>query len=426
MLSIPRDVLAEVLRRTDLAALIGAHVQLKKSGKALRGLCPFHQEKTASFTVEDGRWRCYGCNAYGDAIAFLQKKDGLSFLDATRQLASAAGVALPSRNERPAPVDPLTRALQLAQEHFTASLASPDGALARDYLASRGLNAETVSRFGIGWAPGSWSSLSNRFAREGLLPAGKALGLCVARKSSGGHYDFLRDRVTFPLRAPSGQLLAFAGRLLGPSDAPKFLCTPESPRFRKSATLFGADVARSAFRLRRTAVLVEGYFDCAVLQQVGVAHTTALCGTALSPEHLELLRASGAEELILLLDGDAAGAAAVARLAPLLLPSGFVTRVALLPSGDDPDVYALREGTASVSTLLAQAAPLSQRFLSHLLPSGTAASFEDKLRARKQLADVLAPLPAGFWRSAFLAEAARHFGVTEAELLPSASPAAAR
>ncbi|MCY1023964.1 DNA primase [Pyxidicoccus sp. MSG2] len=418
MLSIPRELLEEVLRRTDLAALVGAHVQLKKSGKALRGLCPFHQEKTGSFTVEGERWRCYGCQANGDAIAFLQKTAGLSFLEATRQLAAAAGVSLPSRNEKPAPVDPLTRALQLAQAHFVESLASPEGAPARDYLASRGLSAETVSRFGIGWAPASWSSLSNRLAKEGLIPAARTLGLAVARKQSGGHYDFLRDRLTFPLRAPSGQLLAFAGRLLGPSDAPKFLCTQESPRFRKSATLFGADVARSAFRLRRTAVLVEGYFDCAVLQHAGVAHTAALCGTALSPEHLELLRASGVEELVLLLDGDAAGSAAVARLAPLLLPSGFVTRVALLPAGDDPDVFVLREGPDALSALLAQASSLSQHFLAHLLPGGPAASFNAKLSARKQLADVLAPLPSGFWKSAFLAEAARHFGVSEDELLP--------
>jgi DNA primase len=420
-LSIPPEALEQVRQRTDLAALIGKHVQLKRSGQALRGLCPFHEERTGSFTVQGERWRCYGCQANGDAIAFLQRIEGLSFLDAVRQLAAAADVPLPSRNEKPGPADAFALSLQHAQEHFTATLASPTGQAARDFLQARGLTPQTVARFGIGYAPEDWASLSNRLAKAGLIGAGKALGLCVPRKQSGGHYDFLRGRLTFPLRAPSGQLLAFAGRLLVPSasEAPKFLVTPESPRFKKAGTLFGVDVARSALRLQRTAVLVEGYFDCAVLSQCGVAHTAALCGTALSPEHLALLRASGVEELVLLLDGDATGVATASRLAPLLLPSGFITRVALLPMGDDPDVFALREGPQALSALLAQATPLSARFLSLLLPGGPAASFEEKVRARRQLADVLSSLPAGFWRSAFLAEAARHFGVAEGELLPA-------
>ncbi|WNZ66215.1 DNA primase (plasmid) [Myxococcus sp. MxC21-1] len=418
-LTIPSETITEVLQRTDLVELISRHVVLKRAGKSWKGLCPFHEEKSASFTVDGERWRCFGCNAHGDALEWLKRKEGLPFLDAIRRLAAAAGIPLPSVTTREPTSDPTAKVLQLASDHFTAALAAPAGAPARDYLASRGLSAETIAELGIGWAPDAWTTLTDKLARLGFLSAAKALGLSVARQGSGGHYDLFRGRVIFPIRSHSGALLAFSGRYLGTTPAPKYLNSPESARYKKASTLYGLDLARQDLRRTRTAILVEGNFDFAALWQAGVKNVVALCSTALTGEHLALLRRCDVTELVLLLDGDKAGQAAITQHARLILPSGFATRVAHLPFGDDPDTFARREGRAGVEALISAATPFSAVFLERLLPRGAQAPFEQKLRGRQALATFLERLEGGFWRSAFLAEAARHFGVPAEDLLPT-------
>ncbi|WP_158625270.1 DNA primase [Corallococcus terminator] len=409
---------AQVLERTDLVALVSRDVPLKLSGRSHVGLCPFHEEKTPSFHVTPRRWQCYGCQRNGDAFQYLRDKHGLTFVDAVRQLARDAGIELHSQTSARPVASPFTRALTFAERHFAAQFEAPEASAVRDYVfKTRGLTAETARRFGLGYAPAPWATLAQGLARERLAFDAETLGLVVRRPKTDGHYDFLRNRVTFPLRAPTGQLLGFAGRFLGTESAPKYLVTPESPLYRKREHLYGLDVTRAAIRSCRVAVLVEGYFDVHCLFQVGVQEVVALSSTAITPSHVAQLVAAGAEEVVLLFDGDKAGLAAIESAARALLPSSLPARVASLPAGTDPDDYALTHGEAGVRRLLADAQPLSVALLHRLLPEGATAGLEVKLKARKQLAAFLALLPEGFTRAAFLTAAAAHFGVPEAALV---------
>ncbi|MGO9831166.1 MAG: DNA primase [Myxococcaceae bacterium] len=417
---IPEQKIDEVLERVDLVALVGRHVELKKSGRSFKGRCPFHEEKSASFyvTPELKRFKCFGCQAGGDAIAFLQRFQGKSFVDAVRELAKEVGVELqgpedPSAKER----QQLREVTQLAQAHFQRLLWEPaEGRPAREALLARGVSEETARAFGLGWAPEGWTRLSDELAQAGMLEPALQAGLVQRRTKGEGTYDVFRGRLMVPIRAPDGRPLAFGGRLLLGEQGPKYLNSRESRLYNKSDTLYGLDMAQADIRRQHTAVLVEGYFDAMALHQVGTKTAVALCSTALTLGHLEALRRAEARELVLLLDGDAAGRTAVERLAGPLLAAGASTRVALLPEGEDPDTFARRAGEAGLRALLAQARPLSEHLLATLLPEGPGAGFEAKMQALERLKPVLAHLPAGLVRTAFFATMARGFGLPAFEL----------
>jgi len=417
---IPEQKIDEVLERVDLVALVGRHVELKKSGRSFKGRCPFHQEKSASFyvTPELKRFKCFGCQAGGDAIAFLQRFQGKSFVDAVRELAREVGVELqgpedPSARER----QQLREVTALAQAHFQRLLwDTSEGSVARQALAARAISEETARAFGLGWAPEGWTRLSEELVRQGMLEPGLQAGLVQRRTKGEGTYDVFRGRLMVPIRAPDGRPVAFGGRLLQGDQGPKYLNSRESRLYNKSDTLYALDMAQQEVRRQHTAVLVEGYFDAMALHQAGLKTAVALCSTALTPGHLEVLRRAEARELVLLLDGDAAGRTAVERLAGPLLAAGASTRVALLPDGDDPDTFARRAGAEGLRALLAQARPLSEYLLASLLPEGPASGFEEKMRALERLRPVLAHLPAGLIRTAFLTALARGFGLPAFEL----------
>jgi DNA primase len=417
---IPEHKIEEVLERVDLVALVSRHVELKKSGRSFKGRCPFHEEKSASFyvTPELKRFKCFGCQAGGDAIAFLQRYLGKSFVDAVRDLAREAGVDLsgaedPSARER----QQLREVTALAQAHFQRLLwDEAEGRLAREALAARGVTEETARAFGLGWAPDAWTRLSDELVRRGLLEFGLQAGLVQRRPKAEGTYDVFRGRLMVPIRAPDGRALAFGGRLLLGEQGPKYLNSRESRLYNKSETLYALDVAQHEVRRQHTAVLVEGYFDAMALHQAGLKTAVALCSTALTPGHLEVLKRAEARELILLLDGDAAGRTAVERLAGPLLAAGASTKVALLPDGEDPDTFARKAGAEGLRALLAAARPLSAYLLDTLLPEGPAAGFESKMEALERLKPVLAHLPVGLVRSAFLASMARGFALPAFEL----------
>ncbi|HEX4621335.1 MAG TPA: DNA primase, partial [Myxococcaceae bacterium] len=345
---IPEQKIEEILERVDLVALVSRHVELKKSGRNFKGLCPFHGEKTPSFQVnpEMRRFKCFGCNAGGDAIAFVQRYLGKSFVDAVRELAREAGVDLeaaedPSARERAQ----LREVTSLAAEHFKARLWDEQaGAQARHYLQERGVPDEMTRAFGLGWAPAAWTELADKMREAGVLEWGVKAGLAAPRSRGDGYYDMFRGRLFVPIRSPEGRTIAFGGRLLEGEEGPKYLNSRESKLYNKSEVLFGMDLARNEIRRLKAAVLVEGYFDCIGLHQVGVKHTVALCSTALTQGHLSLLSRSEAKELVLLLDGDEAGRKAVERLAGPLLAAGTPTRVGLLPQGEDPDTFARKVG----------------------------------------------------------------------------------
>ncbi len=423
---IPEQKIDEIRERIDLVALMARHgVELKKSGRSFKGRCPFHNEKTPSFYVwaEERRFKCFGCQAGGDAFSFVMRLLGKTFVDAARDLAKEAGVDLETA------VDPamkekaqIKEATDFAAEHFKKNLWDPVlGKKPREYLQSRGVSEETSKAFGLGWAPLAWSELADKLREHGLLAFGEKGGLVAPRARSDGFYDTFRGRLMVPIRSPEGRTIAFGGRLLE-SDAPKgeegpkYLNSRESKLYTQSEVLYGLDQARDEVRRRKSAVLVEGYFDCIGLHQVGVKNAVALCSTTLTPGHLTLLQRHEAKELVLLLDGDEAGRKAVERLAGAILAAGASARVALLPEGEDPDTFARKVGPEKVRELLDQASGLTEHLFRIALPKADASSFEEKMSALERLKPITAQIPVGLVRSAFFAAMARHFGLPAQEL----------
>ena len=417
---IPEHKIEEVRERADIVAVVSRYVELKKSGRSFKGKCPFHQEKTASFHVTPDlqRFHCFGCQVGGDAIAFLQRYLGKSFVDTVKDLARDVGVELElSYDAGSRERQQLKQVTDFAAEHFRALLWDEQrGRKAREYLHGRGVSDEVARSFGLGWAPMSWTDLSDRLLTAGMLDWGVKAGLVQKRPTAEGYYDLFRGRLIIPIRSPEGRTIGFGGRLLEGAEGPKYLNSRESSLYRKSETLYGFDLAREEIHKRRSAVLVEGYFDCIGLHLVGAKNAVALCSTALTSGHLAALQRADAKELVLLLDGDEAGRAAVERLAGPLLAAGASAKVALLPEGDDPDTFARKQGGEAVRSLVLSARPLSQYLFSSVLPQGPSASFEEKMRALERLKPVVAQLPVGLTRSALMLALASHFGLPAAEL----------
>jgi DNA primase len=403
----------------DVVAVIGRHVELKRAGRTWKGNCPFHGERTPSFHVytEDKHYKCYGCGEHGNVFTFLQKLLGKEFPEVVRELAAEVGIEVPEsdaqetaeaqrrRKER----NELQAANDAAARYWAARLQSRFGEAARRYLASRGVAEEQVKAFRLGVAAEGWDDLSGRLKEKGIgAEAVRKAGLLVV-KDDGRSYDRFRQRLMFPIASLDGQVIGFGGRALGEEQGAKYLNTPETPLYKKSRVLYGIDLAREAIRKTRAAVLVEGYFDVIGLHQAGVKNAVAVCGTALTPEHVELLKRCDCREVTVLFDGDVAGLAAPGKAAAALFPSGVSGKVALLPAEAgkiDPDDYARQHGRAGVEALLGAAVPLSQFLLDRAVdrtcgPRPAAAALEAKLAAVAELAPLVRLVPEGLARSVF-------------------------
>jgi DNA primase len=348
-------VIESVRSASDIIEIVGQYVSLKKVGRTWKGLCPFHQEKTPSFIVSPERqtFHCFGCGQGGDVFRFVQEAEKVGFGDALRTLAERAGIKLPARRANDESAGALVEACEAAATLYERFLDdSAAGKAARDFLARRGIEEEVRRRFGVGYAPAGWDTLTSRlrgrFGEEVLVRAGLA-----AARDSGGVYDRFRDRVVVPLRQPNGRTIGFGGRSLG-DEEPKYLNSPETQLYRKGRFVFALGEAREGMRRRGEAVLVEGYFDVLALHQAGVDEAIASSGTAVTEEQGALILRS-AERLCLMLDGDSAGQAAARKALGPLLASGLEVRVATLPSGDDPDSFVRREGKDGVEQLRAEA-----------------------------------------------------------------------
>jgi DNA primase len=392
------DIVARIKEEADIVALIGEHVELKKSGVRYLGRCPFHSEKTPSFSVHAGQqfYHCFGCGASGDVFSFMMKYHNLDFSSALKELAKRYHIDLPEyrpsreQEEKAAREERLYRINELAVSFFSRYLKeAPQAQVARDYLARRVVGADLVARFGIGYAPaaesGGWNFLGSRLDRE-QTAAAVAAGLLV-EKEGGGTYDRFRDRILFPLYNLSGRVCGFGGRIVGEGQ-PKYLNSPESPVFNKSKLLLGLFQQKEEIRKRNQAVLVEGNFDMVSLVAAGCSHVVAPLGTALTREQLRLLRRF-AETMILLFDGDPAGRKAAVRAVPLFLAEQLSGRVAFLPSGHDPDTFVREKGMAALNEVLEKAKPLPEFTLEQLI-----AEHGDELDGKRKIIEELQPLAA--------------------------------
>lgn len=328
------DTKERIRELTDLAEIIGETVVLKPAGSGrLKGLCPFHNEKTPSFHVntERGFYYCFGCQAKGDVFDFLMQTEGLDFYDALRRLGSRVGIEVePQAPGKRAGTD-LYRVNQLAQDYFVSNLAGP----ALDYLLARKLTEESVERFGLGFAPEGWDGLLTYAARFGTGPDELLEAGLLVENDRGNRYDRFRNRVMFPVRDPLGRIVGFAGRILDQGE-PKYLNTPETASFHKGRLLYGLDLARQSMRDSGNAIVVEGYMDVIALHQTGFSNAVAALGTALTADHADLLARQDVKELYLAFDGDAAGQRATMAGLDRSLGQNFLVKAVLVPDGMDP------------------------------------------------------------------------------------------
>ncbi|OXM15627.1 DNA primase [Paenibacillus herberti] len=349
---IPESVIEEVRRHHEIVDTVGKYVHLTKNGKYMKGLCPFHSERTPSFTVtpELQIFHCYGCGKGGNVIRFIEEIEGYSFPEAIRHLAEQAGMPITwdvpgeSSSPRDPELDASYEANELAAKFYHYLLNnSAQGQEAKAYLIERGLNGRLIDEFTIGFAPESWDTLSRFLQSRGYEPELlEKAGLLSAKNDGSGHVDRFRARIMFPIRAKDGKICGFAGRVMDDSK-PKYLNTPETKLFAKSKLLYQLHSARAVFRKKRSAVLFEGYMDVIKAWSAGVKNGIAAMGTALTDDHAALLSRE-VDEVILCYDGDDAGQAAAMKSIPILEKVGLKALIAILPKGMDPDEHITRFG----------------------------------------------------------------------------------
>jgi DNA primase len=366
------QVVSSVRDAIDIVEVVSDHVKLRRAGRRWQGLCPFHEEKTPSFSVdpERGLYYCFGCHAGGDAIGFVMRLERLEFPEAVERLARRFGVQLPPRSpesrRRHQETERQRSLLEEAQQWFAEQLTGADAEAARKTLEKRGFDATTWSEYGFGFAPDDWRRLLEHMVRRHTEGAVVEAGLAVSPESGNRPYDRFRNRITFPIRASDGRLIAFGGRILGDGE-PKYLNSPEGPLFQKRSTLFNLDRARRAIGDAGAAIVVEGYFDCLSLHRGGFSNSVATLGTALTPDHARLLRRL-APEVRLCYDADAAGRRAAVTGAQVLLEAGVEVAMVVLAPGQDPDDLVREQGPEAFRSLLESPTPLLDFLLAGLPP----------------------------------------------------------
>ena len=397
--------LDEIRRRADIVDIVSPHVRLRKAGRRLSGLCPFHQERTPSFTVDPdkGLWHCFGCKAGGDLFRFVEMIEKVTFQEAVELLANRLG--LPPRT----PADAArTRArerfLSLHEQaagFFHGCLETEPTKTALKYLRRRGVSDESIEGFLLGYAPDGWDGLLNALSKQGF--SGKELGRAglAVQRDDGGFYDRFRNRVIFPIRDATGGTIAFGGRALADDQQPKYLNSPETPLFRKGQTLWAFDRARRAMADAGRAIVVEGYLDAIACHEAGLSETIATMGTALTGDHVELLRRR-TDRLVLAFDSDSAGLAAALRGRDLFQRAGLDIRVVTMPEGMDPDNVIRDRGREAFLQLLEAAAPMLEWELSRVLAPAEGEGQREKMEVVRQAVSVLAKVTPGVEREYYV------------------------
>ncbi|MBX3641510.1 MAG: DNA primase [Rubrivivax sp.] len=427
---IPPGFLQDLLSRVDIVEVVGRQVELKKSGANHMGLCPFHGEKSPSFSVSASKqfYHCFGCGAHGDAIRFLMEHAGMSFRDAVADLAQQVGMTVPDDG----PLDPaeqqralqarvhqatLSDTLERATAHYRKQLKQHAPAI--DYLKRRGLSGEIAARFGLGYAPAGWRGLASAFPRydDPLLAES---GLVIVQGDEGDEqkrYDRFRDRIMFPIRSVKGEVIGFGGRVLDGGE-PKYLNSPETPLFVKGRELYGLYEARHALRGKGCVLVVEGYMDVVALAQHGFDNAVATLGTACTAEHVQkLFRFT--DTVVFSFDGDAAGRRAAGRALEAALPHATDlrnVRFLFLPPEHDPDSFVRDKGSAAFDEQLAKAVPLSRQLIDHASQGADLETAEGRARMLAQAKPLWLALPDGALRRQLLPELARQAQMEAADL----------
>lgn len=435
MAYIPEDKLLEIKDAASLEEVVGQFVKLTRRGRNLVGLCPFHADSKPSFTVspDKGIFYCFGCGAGGSVFNFLMQYHRLSFPEAVAELARRYGIPLTLRDLGPEGAK-ASRKRQLAYDlhaqaaaFYRQTLEGPAGQPARDYLARRGLTPQVVKDFQLGYAPDRWVALRNHLQNKGLsLDLAQEAGLLLARPS-GGYYDRFRDRVMFPIADRTGRIVAFGGRVIGDGE-PKYLNSPESPLYSKGRLLYGLPQAAAALRQEDLALVVEGYLDLLALRVHGIHPVLATLGTALTREQVRLLK-SLVSRVVLVFDGDAAGAAAMRRAFPLFAEEGLTVRVLPLPAGLDPDNYVHAHGPELFASAWENAQPMFAFLLEGLIQTH-GLDIDGRVRLLAELKPFFQALRDPVERDLWLKFTAERLDVAEASLrssltaslTPAASP----
>ena len=416
---IPQDFIDDLIARADIIDVVGRRIQLKKAGREFKACCPFHDEKTPSFTVSPGKgfYHCFGCGAHGTAIGFLMEFDHMSFVEAIESLAGSMGVDVPrSESDKPARrYDELFSLLDSVARHWQDCLKESSAAV--EYVKKRGIDGSTAKRFGVGYAPDGWSNVLDKFgkspeATERLLATG-----LIIRKDNGQHYDRFRDRIIFPIRDARGRTIAFGGRTMGDGE-PKYLNSPETVLFHKGRELYGLYEARQALRHIDQLVVVEGYMDTVALARHGIDFAVATLGTATTSEHLNrLFRLT--ENVCFAFDGDRAGKKAAWRALENALPQireGRQIRFMFLPDGQDPDSFVNEFGTDAFLKALDEGVALSEFLIMELSSQVDMSTVDGRARLAELARPLVHKIPVGVYRELLTESLAEAVGLTAAKL----------
>ncbi|MCR3970807.1 DNA primase [Aeromonas veronii] len=408
---IPQSFIDDLLVRTDIVELIDSRVRLKKAGKNYQACCPFHNEKSPSFTVSQEKqfYHCFGCGAHGNAIGFVMEYDGLEFPDAIEELASMQGMQVPreqsiggSANSQPAVSKDLFELMNQIARFYESNLKSAPHAV--EYLKGRGLTGEVVKRFNIGYAPSDWDQVRRRFGasrdHEQLLISG---GMLITRDNGPGSYDRFRDRIMFPIRDKRGRVIGFGGRVLG-DGTPKYLNSPETPIFHKGRELFGLYEVKQAHKDPRRILVVEGYMDVVALGQYDIDYAVAALGTATTSDHIHTLFRTTAE-VVCCYDGDNAGREAAWRALDNALPhlqDGRELKFVFLPDGEDPDSLVRQIGKEGFEALLDEAQPFADFMFQRLRRDAILLGEAGKHEIAHEAAELIRRVPEGFTREGLI------------------------
>ena len=408
---IPQSFIDELVNRIDIVDVIDPRVPLKKAGKDYTACCPFHNEKTPSFTVSQNKqfYHCFGCGEHGTAIGFLMEYEHISFVDAIEDLAAMANMEVPrdaSRTTTDPMIEKLYRIMDKANEFYQQQLReNPEAQRAVEYLKQRGMSGEVAAEFGVGYAPSGWNNLLPAFGKDSLQPLIHA-GLLI-EKGKNGPYDRFRDRIMIPILDRRGRVIAFGGRILpaeqagtAKAEGPKYLNSPETPIFHKGRELYGLYNARKILRHPQKMLVVEGYMDVLALVQHGIRNAAATLGTATTPDHLESLFRM-VPEVVFCFDGDRAGRDAAWRALENALPilkDGRQASFMFLPDGEDPDSLVHKEGQAGFEKRLVESTPLSDFMFETLSKQVDISSDEGRARLATLASPLIAKLPDGIFK----------------------------